>query len=86
MVANKLKKGRNITEIKFMNDHPTANMLALTKYLGLSLAEAKELVRIKPGVVTPINPGIYIRSELPLDDIITALDEYEINVSITISA
>ena len=75
MVVNKVKEGRKLTEIKFSNDHYLANLLATTKVLGISLV---------PGKRVEVNPPIEIISKLNTDKLFEELEEYEIEVSISI--
>lgn len=84
MVVNKVKEGRKLTEIKFSNDHYLANLLATTKVLGISLERAKKLCRTVPGKRVEVNPPIEIISKLNTDKLFEKLEEYEIEVSISI--
>lgn len=84
MVVNKVKEGRKLTEIKFSNDHYLANLLATTKVLGISLERAKKLCRTVPGKRVEVNPPIEIISKLNTDKLFEELEEYEIEVSISI--
>lgn len=84
MVVNKVKEGRKLTEIKFSNDHYLANLSATTKVLGISLERAKKLCRTVPGKRVEVNPPIEIISKLNTDKLFEELEEYEIEVSISI--
>lgn len=82
--SNKVKEGRKLTEIKFSNDHYLANLLATTKVLGISLERAKKLCRTVPGKRVEVNPPIEIISKSNTDKLFEELEEYEIEVSISI--
>lgn len=84
MVVNKVKEGRKLTEIKFNNDHYLANLLATTKILGILLGQAKKLCKAVPGKRVEVNPPIEIISKLNTDKLFEELEEYEIEVSISI--
>lgn len=84
MVVNKVKEGRKLTEIKFGNDHYLANLLATTKILGISLERAKKLCKTVPGKRVEVNPPVEIISKSNTDKLFEQLEEYEIEVSISI--
>lgn len=73
-----------LTEIEFKNSHYLANLLAVTKYLGLNLADAKKLCK-HPDIKIAVNPPLEIKSNLDTDEIFDRLDEYNIVISITVS-
>ncbi len=84
MVVNKVKEGRKLTEIRFNNDHYLANLLATTKLLGITLKQAKKLCKAVPGKRVEVNPSIEIISKLNTDKLFEKLEEYEIEISISI--
>lgn len=58
--------------------------LATTKVLGISLERAKKLCRTVPGKRVEVNPPIEIISKSNTDKLFEELEEYEIEVSISI--
>lgn len=84
MDVNK-SKNRRLTEICCSTEHYLANLLAITKLLGIPLGDAKEICRkCKPGVKLAFTKPVPIVSELNTDKLFDALDEYEITISITV--
>lgn len=70
-----------VTAIKLNTSHYFANLLALHKILGMSLSKAKIICKHPPGEWVNIEEHQLI-SKHCLDDILTELDEYEINIEI----
>ena len=85
MTVYSAKNKRKLTEIEFKNNHYLANLLAITKYLGLSLANAKKLCK-HPDIKIAVDPPIEISSDLDTDVIFDKLDEYDIVISVTVSS
>lgn len=85
MTVYSAKNKRKLTEIEFKNNHYLANLLAITKYLGLNLANAKKLCK-HPDIKIAVDPPIEINSELDTDVIFDKLDEYDIVISVTVSS
>lgn len=78
-------KNRRLTEICCNTEHYLANLLAITKILGIPLADAKSICKkCKPGQRIAVTKPIPIVSKLNTDKLFDALDEYEITISITV--
>lgn len=72
-----------VAEINYHSEHRLANLCATTKLLNIPMREAKELVKCSPCRITfnePKECDILHKKE----DLIRALERYEINVQITI--
>lgn len=78
----KQESKRYITSMILHTGHLYANILALTKILGISFSIAKQLAKSKPSEEIQLCPYIEIQSESPIDDIKTELDEYEIEITV----
>lgn len=84
MIVNE-NKNRQLTEICCNTEHYLANMLAITKLLGVPLQDAKHICKkCTPGKRIALDKPIPIISKLNTDKLFDALDEYEITISITI--
>lgn len=57
---------------------------AIDSIIGISLERAKKLCRTVPGKRVEVNPPIEIISKLNTDKLFEELEEYEIEVSISI--
>lgn len=68
-----------VTAIKFNTTHYLANLLAMTKIIGIPLKKARIICKNKPGEWIEINKHQLI-SKYPMDNILTELDEYEIEI------
>lgn len=68
-----------VTAIKFNTAHYLANLLAMTKIIGIPLKKAKIICKNKPGEWIEIDKHQLI-SKYPMDNILTELDEYEIEI------
>ena len=86
MVVNKIKDGRKLTSIKFEHEYYLANLMIVTKCLGIPLKQAKSICHHKLGEEIILDPPIPIVSDLALDDLIEKLDEYGVVISISISS
>lgn len=84
MVVTKITEGRKLTEIKFMNSHFLANLLAVNKIIGIPINDAKKLCKNKPGETITVNPPLLITSKFTTDKLFECLEEYEIIISISI--
>ncbi len=62
--------------------HIYANILALTKILGISFSLARSIARHKPSEEIQFNPYLEIKSNLSIDEIKDELDEYEIEITV----
>lgn len=69
-----------ITSIKFNTTHFLANMLAVTKILSIPMSTARTLCKNPPDEWIDIVPNVELKSKNTLDEIITELDEYEIEI------
>lgn len=69
-----------LTAIKFNTTHYLANMLAVTKILGIPMNIARTLCKNKPNDWIEIVPYFELKSKHTLDEILTELDEYEIEI------
>lgn len=69
-----------LTAIKFNTTHYLANMLAVTKILGIPMNIARTLCKNKPNDWIKIVPYFELKSKHTLDEILTELDEYEIEI------
>lgn len=69
-----------LTAIKFNTTHYLANMLAVTKILGISMNIARTLCKNKPNDWIEIVPYFELKNKHTLDEILTELDEYEIEI------
>lgn len=78
----KTESTRFLSEITFGTDHYLANLLALRKVLGISLSEAKIICKTKPDKTLHLCPFVRIVSDDITDNIIAALEEYEIKIRI----
>lgn len=68
-----------VTAIKFNTTHYLANLLAMTKIIGIPLKKARIICKNKPGEWIEINKHQLI-SKYPMDNILAELDEYEIEI------
>lgn len=76
----KTETKRYLTRIKFKTNHFLANLLAINKICGITpISRAKEIVR--HGEDSTLN--VEIHTKLSTDDLISKLEEYEIEVTIT---
>lgn len=78
----KKESTRFLSEITFGTDHYLANLLALRKILGIPLSEAKIICKSKIGKTLHLYPFVKVISDNITDNIIAALEEYEIKVRI----
>lgn len=79
-----MKGKRYLTEITFKTDHFLANLLAVRSFCGITpLSKAKELVNQGRNGVTVNNLHLELDTVLSTDNLITKLDEYEIEIKIT---
>lgn len=78
----KEKSTRFLSEITLGTDHYLANLLALRKILGIPLSEAKIICKTKPDKTLHLYPFVRIISDDITDNIIDALEEYEITIRI----
>ena len=68
-----------VTAIKFNATHHLANLLAMTKIIGIPLKKARIICKNKPGEWIEIDKHQLI-SKHPMDNILAELDEYEIEI------
>lgn len=68
-----------VTAIKFNTTHYLANLLAMTKIIGIPLKKARTICKEKPGEWIEIDKHQLI-SKYPMDNILAELDEYEIEI------
>lgn len=78
----KKKQGRYVSEITIHTEHFLANLLALRKILGFTLADAKKVINSSSGSSLTLEELIEVNSELTTDEIHTELEEYQIQVTI----
>jgi hypothetical protein len=76
----KKESQRYLKSITLNTEHFLANLLALTKILGFTLAEAKPICRMKAGDKLDFCPYVLIKSSM--DYMLAQLEEYEIKVEI----
>ena len=68
-----------VTAIKFNTTHYLANLLVMTKIIGIPLKKARTICKEKPGEWIEIDKHQLI-SKYPMDNILAELDEYEIEI------
>lgn len=79
-----MKGKRYLTEITFKTDHFLANLLAVRSFCGITpLSKAKEVVNAGKNGVPVTNLHLELDTVLSTDNLITKLDEYEIEIKIT---
>lgn len=78
----KQESKRYVTSMILHTGHLYANILALTKILGITFTEAKSIAKCKPSEELHFVPYLEIKSDLSTDEILDELDEYEIKPTI----
>lgn len=78
----KKESKRYITSMILHTGHLYANILALTKILGITFSDAKRLARSKPSEEIKFVPYLEINSNLSTDEIKKELEEYEIEIKV----
>lgn len=78
----KKESKRYITSMILHTGHLYANILALTKILGITFSDAKRLARSKPSEEIQLVPYLEINSNLSTDEIKKELEEYEIEIKV----
>lgn len=82
MKTKKQESKRHITSMILHTGHLYANILALTKILGITFSDAKRLARSKPSEEIKFVPYLEINSDLSTDEIKKELEEYEIEIKV----